>query len=482
MNFQNIADHFRSSTEPVRVSKIVVISDQGDYTGDGKMWREGYHIELEVTLHGDSELPMVGGVYTREKFWKIGGVIEEQVPFWGVSLPGQHGLQTARFTVRSGRFDFDRIHHLVLPFEDGSLRDAVLEAVETGEPPNGTVAGDCAFARITDYKLIWADEFTVTVSENPYLGKTTNQRRDTLRGEFDTFEYGLIKRDLDTDVHVRVKNDAIGPHVELTRMMQAMYRSLAFLHGRHCWPQWERFEEGRNVVAEYTTAPRPVSINNHTLLTSTTASNGARPTELIGKLLQCFLRGDDFAEGFDNYLFLAREAAGSDTPAHIRALGLCTVFEGFVGFLHDQLCVAGHGVRDVEFEEAKADLVQFAKGQMAQSAGSSAQTVAWNRCIGLLSSARPLRPADKYQQLIQTLSLPADKMQLALAAWKKYRHPLAHGVSPRGGLMEQMFATSRIAGAINILAGAAVGYSGLAVLSRIEDEYIRIPSRNPDSF
>ena len=101
MKFQEVADHFRTSTEPLAVSKIIIVSDQGDYTGDGKMWREGHRIELEVTLQENSEIPMAKGTYTRDQFWKVGGIVEGQVPFWGVGLPGQTGLEMARFTVRS---------------------------------------------------------------------------------------------------------------------------------------------------------------------------------------------------------------------------------------------------------------------------------------------------------------------------------------------------------------------------------------------
>ena len=339
MDFKQIAEHFRTSTAPLAATEIVIISDKGDLTGHGKILRKDTQIELDVTLHGDKELPTLSGIYTRDQFWKIGGIIEGQTPFWCVGLPHQHGLHTARFTIRSGRFDFDRIHHLLQPFEDNQFRAAVQSAASAGEPLNGPAFGDHAFARISDFDLVWADQYTETVEENPFLGKTTKTRRDTLCGEFDDFEYSLIQRGADMEVHVRVKENIPEPRIDLTRIMQAMYRSLAFLHGRHCWPQWEYFSDGRDTVAEYATAPHTFSKNNHTLLTATTCSNGSQPTQLIEKLLRVFLRADDFAENLDNYLFLAREAAGSDTPAHIRTLGLCTVFEGLVGFLYNHLCV-----------------------------------------------------------------------------------------------------------------------------------------------
>ena len=443
MEFREVANHFRASTAPLVVSKIIIVSDQGDHNGDGKIWREGQRIKLEVTLHDNEEIELVGGTHTRAEFWKIGGIIEGQTPFWGVSLPGKTGRQMARFTVRSGHFEFDRINHLVVSFEDGNLREAMLEAAKTGEPPGGEVFGDMAFARISDYKLVWKDQSTEVVTNNPFLGDSSTSSRDTLCGAFGTFEYGLVERGDDTEVYVRVKDAAGESRAELRRMMQAMYRSIAFLHGRHCWPQWERFTADLETVAEYATAPRKVSANIHTLLTERTAANGAKPTELIGKLLACFLREDDFAKELDNYLFLAREAAGSDIPARIRTLGLCTVFEGFVGFLYKHFCHPENEVVDADFEHARTLLLRFVRDQPHGADLTSARSKAWQRCVGLLSSAGALRPADKYHRLLTALNLPAGKMQGAVGAWKRYRHPLAHGVTLKGSLMDQMVAAKR---------------------------------------
>lgn len=83
MDFKKAADHFRKKTTPLAVSQIVIISDQGDFAGSGKLRRNGDQIELEVTLKGNKELPMIGGIITSEQFWKIGGIIENQAPFWG---------------------------------------------------------------------------------------------------------------------------------------------------------------------------------------------------------------------------------------------------------------------------------------------------------------------------------------------------------------------------------------------------------------
>ena len=77
-------------------------------------------------------------------------------------------------------------------------------------------------------------------------------------------------------------------------------------------------ESGTGNRLEYTTAPAKVSTNIYTPLTEATSSNGSDPTVLIGKAVECFLREHDFAEKFDNYLFLTREAAADETPIQVR--------------------------------------------------------------------------------------------------------------------------------------------------------------------
>ncbi len=473
MDFEKVAEHLRSTTAPLAVSQIVILTPQGDFTGNGKLRSSDGRIELEVILAGDQGLPEIGGTITREQFWKIGGIIEGQAPFWGLSTPDQHSTSTARFTVRSGRFAFDRIQHLTTPFNDGNLRDALLEAVENPKVESTVPMRGYVTARLSNYKIVWRELRTETVQENPFLGKSTRWERDTLKGELGDFEYALIQRGDDCLIELRLKKEASAPLGEIVRFTAALYRAIAFVHGRHAWPQWERVQ-GSGIFTEYTTAPRTISENRHTPLTQTTCANGSDATLLIGKAVECFLRRDNFGKGLNDYLFLAREAAANDTPDHVGTLGLCAVFEGIVGFLFEKLCAAEIPADTAQFEYARSKLVAFAKEQAADAKTPPETAGAWTRFLGYLQSARPVRPADKYRQLIEHLRLPAEKMAPALDAWQTHRHPLAHGASPSDDLTEQMFATSRIAGAINVLAAAALGYSGLMVLSRIEDSYIRL--------
>ncbi|HEY5894880.1 MAG TPA: hypothetical protein VIT91_16795 [Chthoniobacterales bacterium] len=479
MDFKKIADHFRARTAPLAVSQIVIVTGEGDFTGNGKLRRNGDSLELEVTLVGERELPTVGGIFKRDQFWKIGGLIEDQFPFWAVSLPHQHTINEARFVVRGGLFHFDRVHHLTLPFEAKQLREAVIQAASSGKETSATSVRGYVDARLTDYKLVWLAEATVTVENNPFLGESIHTERNTLRGRVGDFEYGLIQRGDDCDIHLRLKDGADAQAGAIDRLSQALYRALAFVHGRHTWPQWEQIDSGTGNRLEYATAPRKVSANFYTPLTGTTSSNGSDPTVLIGKAVECFLREDAFSKEFDNYLFLTREAAADETPIQVGTLGLCAVLEGFVSFLHQHFCGEKTSSGNAEFEQAKSTLIEFVKERANGVEQPPNMADSWKRFIGLLQSARPLRPADKYCQLVEHFRLPPGKMSAALEAWKVHRHPLAHGASAKDDRMDQLVATSRIAGAINVLAAAALGFSGLMVLSRIEDkiedEYIRLP-------
>lgn len=466
MDFKKVSDHLRKETTPLAVSQLVIISDQGDFDGFGKLRRDGDGIVLEVTLEGNKELPAVGGIITREKFWKIGGIIENQVPFWGTSVPQQHTTQQIPFLVYGAQFSFDRIHHLKA---EGSIREAVMLAA-SAQPPESPMHGrGRADAYFTNYKMVWREEMTITVEQNPFLGESSHTERNTLCGEVGDYEYGLVQRGPDCGLHLRLKKDAMATAAEITQMAQAFYRALAFVHGRHTWPQWERIDGPEGRFSEYATGPRAFSDNIHIPISERTCQHGSDAKAFISKAVECFLRQDAFSKAFDDYLFLTREAAARDTPKHVGTLGICAVFEGFVGFLHKEFCGENEALKDVEFEEAKAVLIEFAK----QRVGGPDAT-AWMRFVGLLHSARALRPADKFEQLVAHFRLPAEKMKPALDAWKAHRHPLAHGASADDP-MDQMLATSQIAGAINVLAAAALGYTGVMILSRIDDKFIDLP-------
>lgn len=480
MDFKTLANHLRKPTASLAVRDIIIVTDQEDFTGDGKIIIDKNQIELQVIVNGEREIRLVGGrSFSRDEFWKIGGVIEGQIPFWAVSLPHASKSQSNLFaTVRSAEFGLDVIHHLTSPFEDGGMRTALLHAYSNEGRPLQPNDGIRAFARLADYKLLWCNTNTETVETNEFIGTETCSVRDTLRGEFSGFEYALIQRGDDCEVHLRQKGE-VAASTDSREVMSALLKAIGFLHGRHAWPQWQWIQHDSGTTDEYTRVARSVPRTIHTPLSELACANGANAALLIGKALECFLRGDEFAEALHHYCFLARGASADKTPRHVGALGLCAVLEGLVGLLHSHFCAAERRPEDVLFDSVRAELKRYASERAIVPDLAPAEGAMWNRFIGSIQSMQALRFREKYQRLVDHFRLPAEKMSLALKAWKKHRNSLAHGNSPTGEVGEEMLIVSRIAGAINVFAAAAIGYSGLAVLSRIEDQFVRLPEPQP---
>lgn len=369
------------------------------------------------------------------------------------------------------RFGIDIIHHLTREFGEGELRGAVLNAVRTERERLPSDEGICAFARLTDYKLGWFNSDTVATENNEFFGTTSKTLKNTLVGVFEGFRYALVQRGDDCDVHLRQNGDA-ARWTDSRQVMCALLRAIAFLHGRHAWPQWQRIENGFDTTAEYTRAPRTIP---RTIYTTLSEDSGGDPALLIAKAAECFLREGDFGETLHHYLFLAREASANETPHHAGSLGLCAVFEGLITFLHSHGCGDTQTPDEAEFEKARSELKRYASERAAIPDLAPTAAEMWKRFIGLIQSARPLRPLEKYRWLVEHLRLPLEATMPAFDVWKRHRNVLAHGMRPDGDNTDNLIVVSRVAGAINVMAAAALGYSGSAVLSRLEDRFVRIP-------
>jgi hypothetical protein len=101
----------------------------------------------------------------------------------------------------------------------------------------------------------------------------------------------------------------------------------------------------------------------------------------------------------------------------------------------------------------------------------------YNRLVGLLSHAEPIRVKDKYQAVCEFLGLNFEKeMKKRFDAWAAERNLLAHGAWEAKD--EAFDHQSLIAGGINILVLKAMGFSGLtkanAYAGEVKDRYSRI--------
>jgi hypothetical protein len=372
-------------------------------------------LELEVIFDGERELPRREGTTGRDQFWKIGCIIEEQVPIWTVGMPHQWNTQLALFSTHGARFDPDVVHSLTVP----RLKEAVMIATNErnlGENPQEHMY---ASARLVNYDLIWCNLDSQTVQENDFLGKSSMISRDTLRGSFDQFEYGLFKRGKDCEVHLRLrKGAAISPRV-FRDTFSALLRSIAFLHGQHAWPQWKRIELSTRVLDEFATAPRIVPKTIFTVLTPTACANHADPTSVIEKAVDTFLRADEFSRSLEDYIFVAREAGANETPLQVGTLSLCATFEGLIGLLHKQVCEGESSAQTLEFLRARGILISYIEKQRRHDASEERPVIAWNRFAGIVSSATPVGTADRYRELVNHFQLPwEDKTEKELDSWK----------------------------------------------------------------
>jgi hypothetical protein len=170
-------------------------------------------------------------------------------------MPYKRVTNNALFSTRGATFDLDRVHHLTVPVGEHGLKEAVMTGARDanpGEDPHEQAEG---FARLVNYKPLWCNSYSETVYENDFLGKSSSTLRDTLRGAFDEFEYALVERDEDCDVHLRLKEGAVISPCVFRNTFSALLRAVAFVHGQHAWPQWERVKTDSRVLHELASAP-----------------------------------------------------------------------------------------------------------------------------------------------------------------------------------------------------------------------------------
>lgn len=470
LDFEKFAELLRTDATSFVMSRVSIYTGSEEFRGRGQLRVKDGLLSMNVALDGNKPLPQISGSQTREQFWKIGGIIEEQVPFWTLALP--HSWQTSgiRFQVQGATFTIDRVHHLLGNFPQGSLENAILEAAKAEELDGGE--GDDATAMLTDYEMVFHEEFTKVTEENPFLGEGSSSRSDTLRGHFGEFEYALIQRGKNCEVRMRSKKNTRPRKGELNRIFRALLVSIAFAHGQHAWPQFYRIRKGWKVLDEWARVERDLPRSRYQPVPETACANGARVQNVFEHLMACILTEDQFSKDLTHNLLLAREAGGSSTPHSVGTLGLCAVLEGLVALLHQRFVKVEITKASGAFEAKKNKLAKILQKQLTSSKLAEDET-ALKRLAGLVGSAQCYRPADKFEQLSKHFNLPWGKMEPVWKAWARQRNPRAHGKTANNYDLKDLIDGSRIAGGINILVLAAIGYSGLASLSKLEDEYLR---------
>jgi hypothetical protein len=450
---------------------VVIFTETFSAKGRGRLIPSGERLTLEVVLDEPTKLPEVTGTQERLQFWKVGGIVEGQLPVWTLTQPHAQNEDIGRFLVKGASFSLDRIHHITEDFPLDELGAAVLKAAIAKEFESHD--GDEVTAILTNFEMEFHEEFTKTTWENPFLGQSSKTKRDTLIGSFGDFEYALFQRDKNCEIRVRKKDVDVPSSVQITRIAKTLLKAIAFVHGQHTWPQFFRVRKGLDSLEEWTRAANKLPRSTYIPIPATACANGAKLQDAFRCLLETFLVNDKFADKFSHSLFLSREAGGDTTPRNVGSLGLCAVFEGMVELLHAKFIMTEQTPEEIAFEEEKARLAAGVAERL-KGCPDGPMKGALERFSGIISSSKSYRPADKFQMLVKHLNLDWSKLEPAMVAWKRQRNTLAHGKSTEFR-MKDLLDTSKIAGAINILALAAIGYHGLASASVLEDDYIRIP-------
>ncbi len=471
MDLESIALQLRCSDTPIRIAEVFVFADKDDYVGSADISSLGHNLLMKVQLDR-GPIPMMGGGFSRKEFWKIGGLINGGPAFWSAGLPSSSSLQSGvgKVPTHTASFKLSRIFLLAEYRLAMSLKEQVFKAFADHEA-RSAIAADEASALLVDFEIAECDNFTETITENAFLGKACRSERDTLVGTYQGFEYALIQRGRNCEVHLRAKDDN-NPSIGCAQgIFSTLLRVLGFAHGQHAWPQWQRLRQDGCAVHEFVTARRARSLSRFPVITEMLAVNGSSLKTFIDGALPIFLSESKFAQELQGHIFRAREAGFHETPFRLGLLGLCTAFEGLVGCLHEQIQIDSSEC-EREFAFVRKELSAEIERRIVQN---PKREDILRRFAGMIASAEFHRVIDQFEALAKHFDLTwKGKMQLAAEAWKRQRNRLAHGSHGSDLNLEDLFDRSRIAGAINVLSACAIGYEGLIALSEVEDSFVNV--------
>ena len=472
MNPDEFAKWARGSAEPLRVDDISISTPEGEFNGSGTLRTENERFVLRVTLNNNSaRLPEVRGTYTREQFWKINGRIEDKLPFSAEDISGHRSSYRGHYVVEQVTFKLD---HLSLVTErtreaDQAKATAIL-GMQSGEETHSPLLG--GYAYLEGHKPIWTNADTRTKVTNDFLGERGETARDTFMGDFDHFEFALIRTGDDCEAYLRTREGSPITAEQFCDTFAAFRTAIAFIHGREAWPQHLRISHGLFTIEQAVYPRRELASTPCRLLNDTACANGADFALALTSATKFFLRKDAISDLVQRTLYLCRQSSLRVTPLDVGTLSMCAVFEGLVSGMHRHLASPDDTDEAQAFNAAKAELLTLARKREAEGEPG------FSRLVGLLGGAKPYRTKDAFQWLTSHFGLPWDpQMREAFAAWNSERHSLAHGSEPDESSCDRMTCQSRIAGSINLIVARLMGYTGLALFSALEDRFVRLSER-----
>ncbi|MCX6900282.1 MAG: hypothetical protein NT105_16495 [Verrucomicrobia bacterium] len=511
MNADEFVEVVRKGSDKLRVDEIVLNVGERELHGKGMLLIAGGKMELAMTISSDEEPPeLKAGIYTRKDFWKLRGVIEDHLEFkcdsagphpFGWKLAGGRKTFSAKLNLHPIELIPDAFESMssgerAALFHQLPASDAAPEADQshatTSEPMVPAPAGFVKFeALLADYPLFLpaCESGTKTTVTNPFLGETEAANLDTLCGEIEGFDFGLVKDEKTKSLRVVLRSKegykSSGEEEDWKRF-HGFLQALAFIHGVHAWPfRTEYWRDGRKTLDRVTTVQR-LARTPHYPFTERLAANARAGNvqwdfrDVIKKVAAFFQSESELSKEVAQILFLFREAGDEGVHSEVGIIALCALFENLVRLLYRVLDLeekVGAENPDVKaFKEAKDELEEYIAWWIAENPTNKS---GYARLKGIVHGANPLDTQEVFKAVTQRLGLKwENEMESVFRTWKRNRNPLFHektrGDTSEDELKQSMIDESRIAGAINVVLMKLFEYSGPIRTSSFEDAYRQI--------
>ena len=436
----------------IRVDEVKIITPQRELTGRGVLVAQERRFEFTVTLPDGMEPPELrAGIFTKKDFWKMTGVIEDELSFFISALP-----PISRIENRNGRISvgfhtnaielsptgFDELSYEELE----SLLRSDEEAAEPSQKPKEQESKDKCTCSIEfsgflrGFELIARNGGTEILEKNDFLGERKRSQLDTTFGVLsENLEFGLVKRTDGVEFHLRSRDgySSDGKEHDI-HVFDAFREAIGFLHGTHPWPETIQYRRDHRLLMDRIRTPEKLAVSPHKAFSERIWFNVQSGniswdyTATLSLAFKFFRQDSSLNREIRQLLFLAREACRVGVHGRISCIAVCSLLESLVNAI-------------------------------------------WESAPGFVAPSRRPPAKERFQSVVDRLGLKWNNDWDGLFEfWRTNRNGLVHRcaeskIGDNGG--NDISVESRIGGAINILILKLMGYSGIVCASVYEDKF-----------
>jgi hypothetical protein len=466
MNVDEFAELSQKGEGKFRVTKVILRAEGQVIRGQGLLHvnDKEFELDLDVTQRYETPEPK-RDVWKPADAWKLSGLIEGDLKFScdQVSPSGKYAswpVRRERRYVQKLRFKRVDLIPAGLDALSSAQRDKILKRPHRKKPKFPKVQFD---AVIPGCKPVIFNAGTITKIRNDFLGLCRRQSSfDTFIDRNKEYDFGLIKKEEDMHVHFRSKSRFHSASEEDDwRRFYALLFAIGFTHGFQPWPCRIEYWRSGKKITDRITIRQKLTKTPHAPFDEQIGYLGnfrrkGSQNSVIRLAARFFEKQTTLSQKLSHLLFLFREAGSSSF--HIRTLAFCSLFEGIVSLIFDELKLenVARG-RDSQFDNY-LKLRDRLAGRL-RKLSSRSNNPAYDRMVSLLSSANEFRVKDKFRAVSEHFRLDYEKDMIShFNAWRNKRNPFSHGNLENSD--SDFSDQALIAGAINILVLKLIGYSG----------------------